>query len=375
MRCSCSLSSPRCSRSTYGLGMYSSALDQAVVHIYDRLRPECCSALLTHHPWRHICRIYRAQFRRSGRLTGRYLAYKKDDCTVIGRSKIYLTSRNDPRLGTLWRITGDEREGVKIEAVERGCREKKLYFKPKTCSSSFVGLSSKAKRWRIKNRGESNDYRWSTITANPSPVRCRGRVLGSNNSKRQAKLVAPRGKDTWGLEFCGNTVEACSPQSAGASPSPPVRASPPPVRASPPPPRVPSDSPSPAEFPPDVQQRRCASTTPYYDHTTHGVSDLVRRVCTELWDIDRNEVPLPNAGIGREIVCRRDSYELPTISEWSTNQPAVCGMIADLAAAELGVDRGDLVDPCGMYFWCITPAVERLQWTFRMKTTYGDVVA
>ena len=55
-------------------------------------------------------------------------------------------------------------------------------------------------------------------------------------------------------------------------------------------------------------------------------------------------------------------------------RPDVCNMIEALASSELGVERGDLVDPCGMWFWCINPDVERLQWNFRMKTTYGDVV-
>lgn len=241
---------------------------------------------------------YRVKYR-GNRLKSPYLAYKKTDCSAVGRSKVYLTSSPGPSrsLDGVWRLKGDVVDGITLDAANRQCLgSKAMYYKRTNCRSTFVGLSSTKSKWKIKV-GEDG---LATITSNPWPRKCKQRALSPKQKYTRVGLASNRGKHKWELIRCGSSVADCSS-----------------LVQSPPPSQPP---PSPSSSPPDVQSRRCQSTTGYYSQNTHPTSEAVRQVCSALWDVDRNQFPLPNAGIGREITCRRESYELPAVMDWSINR-------------------------------------------------------
>ena len=92
---------------------------------------------------------------------------------------------------------------------------------------------------------------------------------------------------------------------------------------------------------------------------------LVNKACRALWT--PGSVPQRvDAGIGAEITCWKDSYEIGP-GEWQSPRPAVCDDI-EAAAAEL--NSNILTPGCALYFWCGNPESGLNQFILQQDQVY-----
>jgi hypothetical protein len=103
-----------------------------------------------------------------------------------------------------------------------------------------------------------------------------------------------------------------------------------------------------------------------YDYPT---TPEILKACQVLWT--PGSVPnRTDPGVGAEIRCRKDSYEVSN-GKWESPRPEVCNFVED-AAATVGVTG--LTPGCGLYSFCTDPTpidgVIDIQWVISMEQTY-----
>jgi hypothetical protein len=113
---------------------------------------------------------------------------------------------------------------------------------------------------------------------------------------------------------------------------------------------------------PEEETPTCMNESDLLTHYELTATPQLVKACATLWT--PGSVPKrTDPGIGGEIKCRKDSYEVE-VGKWESPRPAVCAEI-EAAAASFGV--GEMTPGCGLWLWCLEGSD---QWILGMQQTY-----